>query len=274
MTAVTLPPDDLGELLPAGRTGPVVVRALRVGERITADALDLLDVLGDEPEIGRLASGCAVVMPYGAVVLFGLTSYEEGAFLERLAPFVVEPLDEVEEEEVTLQVGGDVERIRHGVIEVPAASIPVLQVVGEVLARSVSLNHHEELVRRELEAVEPWARGLAEGRRAPPEPRLLERIGRMMLIGNDMVGRVEVQESPELIWEHEELERFFLQLRNHYDLLERDAALDRKLEQLGRTVQTLVELHQDRRSVRLEVYIVVLIVVEVILTVYDLFVRG
>jgi uncharacterized Rmd1/YagE family protein len=260
MSIAAVPSPDASLL--AAQAEPTLVRALRVGERITPDALGLLEVLSDEPHIGRVASGYVVVLPYGAVVLFGLTPYEEGAFLERLAPFVVEPLEEPEEEEVSLTIG------------IPAASMPVLQVIGEVLARSVSLNHYEELVRRELEAIEPWARGLAEGQRAPPEPKLLERIGRMMLIGNDMVGRVEVQESPELIWEHEELERFFLQLRNHYDLVERDAALDRKLEQLGRTVQTLVELHQDRRSVRLEVYIVVLIVVEVLLTIYELFVRG
>jgi uncharacterized Rmd1/YagE family protein len=272
MSIAAVPSPDASLL--AAQAEPTLVRALRVGERITPDALGLLEVLSDEPHIGRVASGYVVVLPYGAVVLFGLTPYEEGAFLERLAPFVVEPLEEPEEEEVSLTIGAEGERIRQGIIEIPAASMPVLQVIGEVLARSVSLNHYEELVRRELEAIEPWARGLAEGQRAPPEPKLLERIGRMMLIGNDMVGRVEVQESPELIWEHEELERFFLQLRNHYYLVERDAALDRKLEQLGRTVQTLVELHQDRRSVRLEVYIVVLIVVEVLLTIYELFVRG
>ena len=49
-----------------------------------------------------------------------------------------------------------------------------------------------------------------------------------------------------------------------------DATL-RKLELIGDTAQTLLDLLQNRRSLRVEWYIVILIVVEIVLTLYELF---
>ena len=51
------------------------------------------------------------------------------------------------------------------------------------------------------------------------------------------------------------------------------AALDRKLELAGRTERTLVELISTRHALRVEWYIVALIVVEIGLTLYDMAVR-
>lgn len=83
-----------------------------------------------------------------------------------------------------------------------------------------------------------------------------------------MVGRVEVTEKPELLWEHSELERVYLRLEDEFELHERHVALEHKLELISRTAATLL---QTNRSLRVEWYIVILIVVEIVLTLYDKF---
>ena len=83
-----------------------------------------------------------------------------------------------------------------------------------------------------------------------------------------MVGRVEVSEKPELVWEHPELERLYLRLAEEYELRERDRALDRKLDVVTRTVETLLSLLQGRSALRVEWYIVALIIAELILSLY------
>ena len=56
---------------------------------------------------------------------------------------------------------------------------------------------------------------------------------------------------------------------------ERLAALDRKLELIARTERTLVDLISTKHSLRVEWYIVILIVIEIGLSLYQLFgVRG
>jgi uncharacterized Rmd1/YagE family protein len=86
-----------------------------------------------------------------------------------------------------------------------------------------------------------------------------------------MVGRVETGEKPELLWEHPELERLYARLAEEYELRDRDRALDRKLELISRTAETLLGLVQSRSSMRVEWYIVALIIAELLLSVYPLF---
>ena len=86
-----------------------------------------------------------------------------------------------------------------------------------------------------------------------------------------MVGRVETGEKPEIVWEHPELERLFMRLAEEYELRDRSRAIDRKLEIVSRTVETLLSLEQTRSSLRVEWYIVALIVAELIVAAYSLF---
>lgn len=89
-----------------------------------------------------------------------------------------------------------------------------------------------------------------------------------------MVGRGEVGDKPELLWERPDLERLFLNLEAEYEIRERQLALERKLTLINDTAGTLLDLLQSKRSLRVEWYIVILIVVEIALTLYELFVRG
>lgn len=81
-----------------------------------------------------------------------------------------------------------------------------------------------------------------------------------------MMGRVEVSEKPELLWDHPEHERLYLRLEDEYELSERHAALDRKLSLLSRTAQTVLSILQDKRTLRVEWYITILIVIEIFIT--------
>ncbi|MBI4970977.1 MAG: RMD1 family protein, partial [Candidatus Omnitrophica bacterium] len=68
-------------------------------------------------------------------------------------------------------------------------------------------------------------------------------------------------------------ERFYARLRDEYEIRERHLALDRKVELIFRTADTLMDLLQTRRSLRVEWYIVILIVVEIFLILYEMIVK-
>ena len=123
--------------------------------------------------------------------------------------------------------------------------------------------------------MEPFALGLKGGGRTTPRDRdLLRYIGDTLLTQHKMVGRVEVGEKPDVLWELPALNRLFSRLEDEYEVSERRLALDRKLDLISRTVETLVDLLQNKRALRVEWYIVILIVIEIFLTLYQLFVVG
>jgi uncharacterized Rmd1/YagE family protein len=83
-----------------------------------------------------------------------------------------------------------------------------------------------------------------------------------------MVGRVEIGENPEILWDRPELERLYMRLIDEYELRERHRAIERKLELISRTAETALELLHNKRSLRVEWYIVILILVEIVLFLY------
>lgn len=252
------------------------VRALFIGERIDVRAFERADCIAEVPLLVRAGvEGCAALFRYGAVVLFGLQPLEEVSFLSQLVPLIGGTIAQPEDEDVELIIspGGDERLDLSGAISLTDASVERLQLVAEVLAKSVVLAHYERQVAKVFDAIEPLAAGLRQSGRVGSKGReVLRQIGDVLMVEHKMVGRVEVAEKPDLLWDHPQLERVYARLVDEYELSERHRALGRKLELISRTAETVLELLQHRRSLRVEWYIVILIVVEILLTLYELFV--
>jgi len=255
----------------------VRVHALLVGKRIDLRALYRDDSLAVAPlAIPAGEHGMAVVFRYGAVVLFNLQVMEEAAFLISLRSVVGDPHDEPEREETEIFVdpANTGERVdAGGAIHLREVTAERLIVVADVLAKSVSLDWDEHRVARVFDRIEPVAEALRRrGGSRIAARQLLDHIGDVLITQHRMVGRVQVTEKPELLWERGELERLYLRLQEEYELPERDRALTRKLDLIAQTATTALGLLQARRSLRVEWYIVALIVVEIILTLYEMFI--
>ena len=88
-----------------------------------------------------------------------------------------------------------------------------------------------------------------------------------------MVGRVEIEEKPDVLWDHPELERLYARLEDEYELAERSHGMERKLALVNETVGTILDLVQTQRSMRLEWYIIGLIGIEIMLSLGDFLLR-
>lgn len=253
------------------------VRALSLGARVAPGSGEPLRRIADGPLVVAAAErGCAVLFRYGALVLFGVSAEDERKLIESLA--IKEPHAKPEVEVVELRIDGDFEsgpRVEEGVLYVPDENVARLQVIAEALAKSVVLAQYEGTIAAVFDRIEPLAQNLNEHGGAGRRVReLLEHIGSALIAEQRMVGRVEVREKPEMLWENAELERFYPRLEREYELRERAAGLERKLDLVSRTARTALDLLQQRRNLRVEWYIVVLIVVEILLTLYGMFTRS
>jgi len=259
----------------AGRNR-IHVRALLVGERIDVRALDGAQKYASLPTtIAAGDSGCAVLLRYGVVVLFDVGALQETSFLNHLRHLVSEPAPQPEVEETDVQFEPSAEEtVEGGVIRLSEASIERLQVVADILAKSVMLSHYEATIAGVFDRVEPLAGSLERsGKSSHQGPELMRHLGGILLIQHRMVGRVEVGEKPEILWDRPKLERLFLRLEDEYELSERHRALERKLDVVARTAETLLDLLRNRSSLRVEWYIVVLILLEIFLTVYQMLIK-
>jgi uncharacterized Rmd1/YagE family protein len=251
-------------------------RAVLVADRIDLRAWKAEERLASNPlAVAVAGGGAAVLFRYGVVVFFDVTPEEEAVFLGQMSHLVAGALAVPETEEVEARTDP---RAREGMradrVFLAGDEIERLQIVADVLSKSVVLAYYEAQLAGSFERIEPLARELGRDGRISGSSRELSRhIGAMLLTGHTMVGRAAVAEKPELLWERPDLEGLFIRLEDEFEIKERHVTLGEKLELITRTAQTLVQLQESRHSLRLELYIVILIVVELLLSLYELFLK-
>jgi uncharacterized Rmd1/YagE family protein len=251
----------------------VPVRALSIGQSLDLKPLEQTDFLAKDPLVVQAGeSGCAALFRYGAVVLFNLSPIEEANFINNLkdltiVPFASPELENVEIKRNTNSTG----TVEGGTIFLSEFDLNSLQIVANILAKSVILAYYEIKIASAFERIEPFANSLQHAHWSKKQVgELLKQLGNALTVEHTMVGRVQVIDKPEILWEDSTLDRFYLRLEKEFEIQERQLVLERKLALVYRTIETSLDLLQHNTNLRVEWYIVILIVVEIFLSLYQM----
>ena len=252
----------------------IKAHALFVGQRLDLKDFEKSRRLASAPLVVTAGNNrCAVLFRYGVVVYFGLSTIEEMSRLSDLKPFIREPFAQhIESEEVEIIADRNrPEGPELSIVYIKEYSVERIQLIADALAKSVVLSYYETNIANSFDRIEPLAESLQQGGRPYHKARqLLRHMGDTLITHTKMVGRVEVSDKPELLWEHPEHEILYHKLTVEYELRERHVALERKLDLIARTAETLLGVLQANRTLRVEWYIVILIVFEILLSLYDM----
>ena len=254
----------------------LTAHALLIGDRINTAGFEG-QVLSSAPLAVRVGSnGIAVLFRYGVVVFIGLSVAEEAEFLERLRARSYGKITPPEEEWAKVQVAKEAEEPIPvgGPILVREFSLERLLLVADALAKSVVLGHDEREVANVFDTIEPFARELANfGKTSRNRTDLLKLLGNALLVQHRVSGRVAVGDKPDVLWDRPDLERLYARLEDEYELSERADTLSRKLTVIADTANTLADIIDTKRSLRLELIVVFLIAFEIVITFYEIYAR-
>jgi len=255
------------------RSAAFRARALLLGARLELRYWPEADTLARAPLTTKLASGgIAVLFRHGVAVLLDAPAQAEQALRERLAPLTAHRYRSHEVEELDIRIDeARPEGLQDAALVLQSASLERLQLVAEALSKSVVLGHYEARIAADFERIEPLALELERSGRIRGATREhLKRIGALLLMEDRMVGRAQIADKPELLWDHPRLEGLNALLEDEFEIHERLSALDRKVELAARTERTLIDLMGARHALRVEWYIVALIAFEIGLTLYGM----
>lgn len=224
---------------------------------------------------GEAAPRLAVLFDFGALVTIGLPSGERERLIRalnaRLAPEPHPPL--TEDFLLELRPGGRLE-VQFDRVILPEATLPALKVISLILAQSVAMDYYEEDVQEILSRSEAITRSLqAEGRLPGRVGDLVKFIGSCIATKNGVIATLALFDKPDAAWEVQSLDRLYNSLRLELELDDRFRALEAKLRMIQENLVLLVDLSQHRSTWRLEVTVVLLILFEVLLTLWQMF-RG
>ncbi len=258
-------------------TPQLTAHALQIGDRINTAGFEG-QILSSAPLAVRVGvNGIAVVFRYGVVVFIGLSTEEEANVLKRLRDRTFGAITPAEEEWAKIQVAKEAEEPIPvgGPILVRELSLERLLVVSDALAKSVVLGRDEREVANVFDTIEPFAHELAKfGKTSRNRTDLLKLMGNALLVQHRVSGRVAVGEKPDVLWDRPDLERLYARLEDEYELSERVETLNRKLAVIADTASTLADIIDTKRSLRLEIIVVVLIAFEIVVTFYEIYARN
>ena len=273
---VAMQPTAKALSLPTGRT-EWLLRAAQVGERIDTRGLGAAAGATTSPVTLQLPDGgIAFVFRYGVVVVVAADVTAERRLLDSLRQRIVAPEAAPATEDVMVVLNGDDNdpAATTGAVILRHATMEHLQIVADVLSKSAVLAHHETAVATALDRIEPFVSQLRDrGRVVTTSAALLRQIGHVLSAMQRMTVRVEVEDKPDLLWDHPQLERLHARLADEYEIVERGRALGRKLTLINESVTSLLQVVDTRRALRLEWAIILLIAFEILLTLYELFLR-
>ncbi len=247
--------------------------AVSIGGRLTVRHLDgwPAPVATTPLTIPGPDGGFAVLFRFGVVCAVGLPAEETNRLLQ-VRELAVEPRTQggSEDAELLIRPGGEEGIDTEGRIVLREFSAGRAQIVASVLAKSAVLSDYEGEVAAVFERIEPFAAQLRQSRLPRSSKALLKELGDVLLIQSRMVGRAEISEKPDITWERPELDRLYERLAAEFELRDREQALTRKLQLIQIAAQTYLDLINGQRTLRVEWYIVILILAEIVLFLYEL----
>jgi uncharacterized Rmd1/YagE family protein len=256
----------------------LTARALLVGDRIDTAGLERPDMIAASPLAFRAgANGLVALFRFGVAVMVGLSPLEEEDLLAKLKLRATGPSARGDDETATVEIATELDDRAPpgGPIQMKDLSQERFLVLADALAKTVALGRDERQVNAVFDVIEPFAAKLAHSGRTPfRRAAMLKLIGQALLVQHRVSGRVAVEEKPDVLWDRPDLERLYARLEDEYELKERAAALKRKLDVIVETAHALTDIIDADRATRLEATILILIVVEVGLALYQIFAVG
>lgn len=220
------------------------------------------------------ASRVAFVFAYGIVVFFSPEDTSEPILYwqEACKPYLSGCFfDTTQEEHLTILTKAASDGFVAGTCTLSQTTRDHLELIAEVLARSLILEKHEKLLDTRFDQVKPIAKNIIAGKVHEQRHDLLQYIGANLMAEHDLAGRAAITEKPALLWENGQLEAFYHLLMDEFEIQERQSIVERKMEAISRTAQTYLDVSMHQHDLRLEWYIIILIFIEIVLEVYTIY---
>ncbi len=148
-----------------------------------------------------------------------------------------------------------------------------IDIICFVIAKSAALERIEEKVDQVLDDMEGLIGRLNRGKLSVPDRELARLASTILNFKYTSIAHVMVLDKPEITWEEPEADRLYLTMANLFELDQRYQEIRHKSETLLDITEVFSGLSHARRAARLEWIIIVLILIEIVIFVLEIFWR-
>jgi uncharacterized Rmd1/YagE family protein len=211
------------------------------------------------------------VASFGAVVCWNYTPTEDPPVTRRIldagiaAGDGVYSIDDRARDVLAVDASAKADEALFDVIRLADASPDRVYIVSLALAQSLALERVELDVERILRGLVTILEDLRDdGKIRVRNTELLKTIGFSMGVQAEVMSGLSLLDRPAETWESETLHKLFDRMYDYFDIAQRRAALERKVDFIENSVAVIMDVVNSRKSHRLETIVILLIAWEVL----------
>lgn len=213
---------------------------------------------------------------YGCFVSWGFNKSFEEKLVEYVKPYSVQPLKVIEIDHFYYQYGDDTrldihQKLRLDIILLGSSDDQIKLAISYGLAQSIKLEAFEEAIQDVIKKNDYLPKEIAtRGSISLSRRAIFKRIGEIFLARSSINLNIEYLDVPEFFWRNPNLESFYIMTKKFLDIPSRVMALNQKLDVLQELLHILNSQVQHRHSSMLESIIILLILIEIMVSLFQL----
>ena len=205
------------------------------------------------------------VFEYGMISFF---NFENGAindYFKILYPFCNGYFFEKLNEEATVSIITDELQVKFEGIVIPSLNTEMIRLIMLNTSQSVALNRYSEITEALLEETNIHTQFLENnGKLNISGVKLKQFIGRILNIKNKIAENLYIFDSPDSVWDSEQLNKLDKDLKQNFDLKDRFRRIYERIQIIKENLELFKGILEHSESSKLEWIIIILIFVEVI----------
>ncbi len=242
-------------------------------------------------EIDRLFSGRAVrrsanrlvfqegengfffIYRFGSVTFMNVGAEARESVINKLKSLIGERPDMLISEEFAVDVGGSDIAVDFDRARIDSLSIDRVEILSLILAQSTALEYFEIKVDDMFGKTADIGHSLAKrGVLERSEKNIKKFMGQCISTKQVLVASLYLLDKPDEIWEDRLLDTLYRESVEMFELKDRYKTVDYKLRMIQENLELIAELLQYRHGNFLEWAIIILIAIEIVLFVFQLFI--
>jgi len=212
---------------------------------------------------------------HGCFVAWGFKKNFEDKLLEHVKDYSVQELGNIETDHFYYRYGEEIsidthERLRLDIITLDSDDPQVKLAMSYGFAQSIKLEAFEEEIKRAIKTNSLLPEEIAlYGSVSLSRRAIFKRMGEIFIARSSINLNLEYLDVPEFFWRNPSLEPFYVMTQKFLDIQSRVLALNQKLDVLQELLDILNSQVQHRHSSLLESIIIILILVEIVISLFQ-----
>lgn len=210
---------------------------------------------------------------FGSIIFFNVDPVRQSSIVERIRMVVGQKPEVLTSEEFVIEVRpGEKNDVGFERAVLDKLSLERIDLLALILAQSTALEYFEIKVDDLVRQTGDIGRQLKQkGKLASRADNIKKFIGHCISTKQDLVASLYLLDKPDEAWNDQLLDALYRDAVDMFELKDRYKTLDYKLRMIQENLELISELLQYRNANNLEMAIIILIAVEIVLFVMQLF---